>query len=727
MDGRQRPAEPDPHNGPAAPDERASQADERASQADEHASQAGVERLFSPQSVAVVGASEASLGSYVFQNLHRDFPGRLYPVNPKRAEVHGVKAYPTVDDLPEAVDMAVILTPAVTVPDIIEASAKRGIGGAVVLAAGFAEAGEQGREAQQRMTDVARARAFPIVGPNCNGFYNGQRQVAATFAIPVEMDRPKPGPVAVVSQSGGFGSYILLKAITAGVRVSWYLSTGNESDMNVSRSLRYLIEQPEVGVVLTFFEAVRSPEVFVEVAARAAELGKPVVAVKAGYTAEGSRAALSHTASIAGSGEVYDAICRQYGLIQASSVEQMIDFGLALQTGRTMAGRRLGVMTQSGGSGALMADVAETCGLTVPVLPDADREYLQSLLPSFGSAANPVDTTGNFNMDNFDAVYGGLAASDGVDAVLPLIWYVGERETEATKKVYAATDKPLVVATTLSAPDISEVGIPVYTDPARAVRAIGAVAAFSESMRRRERAERPAPDAARIEKVRALLEREAGQPFVLESVAKQVLAEYGIGVSREAIADSAEAAAAAARELGGPVALKVLSYGLPHKSDSGALRLGLHGDDAVRHGYEEMLDAIRQTHPDLKVEGVLVQEMVPASVEISCGLQRDPMFGPVVAAGIGGVLIEIVGGTVLLRPPFSQRQAEDAVVRIAGGRLRTASRGLSEAQAAKIAQAMTGLGALALEIPELESVDINPIRVDGDVAKAVDALLVVRG
>ena len=315
---------------------------------DELSSQAGVQRLFSPESVAVVGASEAALGSMVFQNLHRDFPGRLYPVNPRRSEVHGVKAYPTVDDLPEAVDMAVILTPAVTVPDIIEHAAARGIGGAVVLAAGFAEAGAEGQAAQQRMTDVARARAFPIVGPNCNGFYNGEQKVAATFAIPVEMDRPKLGPVAVVSQSGGFGSYILLKAITAGLHVSWYVSTGNESDMNVARSLRYMIEQPEVGVVLTFFEAVRSPEVFVEVAARAAELGKPVLAVKAGYTAEGSRAALSHTASIAGSGEVYDAICRQYGLIQASSVEQMIDFGLALQTGRTMSGADRVVATTSG-------------------------------------------------------------------------------------------------------------------------------------------------------------------------------------------------------------------------------------------------------------------------------------------------------------------------------------------------------------------------------------------
>lgn len=714
MDVPQRPASPD------------SQADQDRP-GDEMSSQAGVQRLFSPESVAVVGASEAGLGSMVFQNLHRDFPGRLYPVHPKRPEVHGVKAYPTVDDLPEPVDMAVILTPAVTVPDIIEHSANKGMGGAVVLAAGFAEAGPEGEKAQQRMTDVARSHAFPIVGPNCNGFYNGEKRVAATFAIPVEMDRPRLGPVAVVSQSGGFGSYILLKAITAGLHVSWYLSTGNESDMTVARSLRYMIGQPEVGVVLTFFEAVRTPDVFVEVAARAAELGKPILAVKAGYTKEGSRAALSHTASIAGSGEVYDAICRQYGLIQCSSVEQMIDFGLALETGRRMGGRRLGVLTQSGGSGALMADVAETVGLTVPVLPDPDREHLQSLLPSFGSAANPVDTTGAFNMENFDAVYGGLAASDGVDAVLPLIWYVGERETTATKKVWAGADKPLVIATTLAAPDIAEAGIPVYTDPARAVRSIGAVAAFSEFVRRHERVDPPQKDEDRITKARALLKSEAGQPFVLESVAKQVLAEYAIPVSREIIADSAEAAVAAARTLQGKVALKVLSYGLPHKSDSGALRLGLEGDEAVRDAYEEMLAAIRAANPDIKVEGVLVQEMVPASVEISIGLQRDPVFGPMIVVGIGGVLIEIVGGAVMLRPPFTQRMAEDAVARIAEGRLRTASRGLSEEQAKTIATVMTGLGALALELPEVESIDINPIRVDGQVAKAVDALIVVGG
>jgi acetate---CoA ligase (ADP-forming) len=692
---------------------------------DELASQPGLERVLSPQSVAVIGASEASLGSVIFRNLQRDFPGRLYPVNNRRAVIHGVPAYPSVDDLPEAVDIAVVLTPAATVPGIIERCAELGIGGALVPSAGFAETGPEGRIWQQRMTDVARASSFPIIGPNCNGFYNNRDKVVATFAIPAESARPTMGPVALVSQSGGFGSFILVKAIAGGLRVGWYLSTGNEADINVARSLYYLIEQPEVRVMLTFFEAVRSPEVFLKVAARAAELGKPIVAVKAGYTSEGSRAALSHTASVVGSGEVYDAICRQYGVIQTSSVEEMIDFGLAFQTGRGMAGRRVGVMTLSGGSGVLIADAAETVGLTVPPLPEADQEYLGSMMASFASPANPVDLTGNFNKDNFDAVLGGLAASNGVDAVLPLLWSVNELEAGAVKKVYAASEKPLAVATTLSAPDLIEVGIPAYSDPVRAVRALGAIAAFAESVRRYERVERPALHADRARKVRELLARENDQPFVLESVAKQALAQYGIPCSREVIANSADAAVAAARELGVPVALKVLSYSLPHKSDSGALRLGLLGDDAVREGYEEMLETIRGVHPDLKVEGVLVQEMVPASVEISCGLQRDPVFGPVVAVGIGGVLVEIVGGMILLVPPFTHQMALDAVARIAGGRLRSASRGLSDVQAELIADVMTGLGMLALEIPEVESVDINPIRVAGDTVKAVDALFFV--
>ncbi len=526
----------------------------------ELASQVGVERLFAPQSVAVVGASEQGLGRMVFANLRRDFPGTLYPVNPRRPEVLGVKAYPTVDDLPEAVDMAVLLVPAAHVPDIAERCAARGIGGALVLAAGFAEAGPEGRAAQQRLTDLARTSAFPIIGPNCNGFMNGHRKTLATFAIPPDSDRPTPGPVALISQSGGFGAYIMEKAVVGGLQVGWYLSTGNEADMNVARSLAYLIERPEVKVVLSFFEAIRSPELFLEVASRAAELGKPIVAVKAGRTSEGARAAVSHTASIAGSSEVYDAICRQYGLVQAGSVEEMVDLGLCFQTGRRMGGRRLGVLTASGGAGALMADAAEMVGLTVPPLPRPDQQQLAALLPSFASAVNPVDHTGAFNPANFEPVLDGLTRSSGVDAVLPLVWVIRDAEADAVKRIHAATDKPMAVAVTLAAPVLTEAGIPTYSDPARAVAALGAVARYSQVLRTRERAPAPPPNPDRVDRVRALLAKDGPRPFVLESVAKQVLAEYGIPVSREMVAGSAAEAVAAAEQLGGRVALKVLSY-----------------------------------------------------------------------------------------------------------------------------------------------------------------------
>ncbi len=691
----------------------------------ELASQVGVERLFAPESVAVVGASEQGLGHMVFANLLRDFPGHLYPVHPRRPEVLGVKAYPTVDDLPEAVDMAVILVPALQVPDIVERCAARGIGGALVLAAGFAEAGPEGKAAQERMTNLARTSAFPIIGPNCNGFMNGYRTTLATFAIPPTSDRPTPGPIALISQSGGFGAYIMEKAVVGGLQVGWYLSTGNEADMNVARSLAYLIERPEVKVVLSFFEAIRSPEVFLQVVSRAAELGKPIMAVKAGRTSEGARAAVSHTASIAGSSEVYDAVCRQYGLLQAGSVEEMVDFGLAFQTGRRMSGRRVGVLTASGGAGALMADAAEMAGLTVPPLPQPDQDKLAALMPSFASAANPVDHTGAFNPANFEPVLDGLTQSSGVDAVLPLVWVIRDAEADAVKRIYAATEKPMAVAVTIAAPVLAEAGIPTYSDPARAVRALGALARHSAMLRAHERAPVPAPDADRASRVRQLLAKDGPRPFVLESVAKQVLAEYGVPVSRETVVGSAAEAVAAAEQIGGRVALKLLSYRLPHKSDSGALRLGLSGEAAVRGGYEDMVRDISAAFPGIEIEGVLVQEMVPASVEISCGLQRDPVFGPMVAVGLGGTLIEIVGGAVLLRAPFTHRQAREAVDLICDGRLGQASRGLSQAQAEVIAGVLTGVGALALELPEVESVDINPIRVDGAVVRAVDALIVV--
>lgn len=690
------------------------------------ASQANLERLLSPRSIALVGASDTSVVSQpVMANLLKDFDGPVYPVNPRRPEIMGVKAYPTVTDLPEAVDLAIVAVPAAHVVDVVEGSVARGIGSAVVLSAGFAEVDVNGRAAQQRLTDLADEHSFPIIGPNCNGFLNGHGHVAATFAIRATSPRPKPGPIALVSQSGGFGSYIMLKAIEGGLKVGWYMSTGNECDVNVARSMRYIVEQPEVKVILTFFEGVRSPEIFVEAAERALELGKSIVAVKAGYTEQGARAALSHTASIAGSGAVYDAVCEQYGILRATSVEQLVDFGLTMQTGRRMRGRGVGLLTQSGGSGVLMADEAERVGLDVPSLSGEDLERVSRWLPPTATGVNPVDTTGLFDTTHYGELLSDLTTATTIDATLALIWYVRENEVESVRQTLESSDKPVVVALAAPSAEMAATGVPVYSDPLRAVRALGALADYSSVADNFAGAKSWEPNPERRKRVRALLESELGRPFVLEGLAKRVLAEYGITGPHEREVHTVGDAVAAAADIGGPVALKVLSYELPHKSDSGGIRLGIEGAEAVEAAFEGLVTTMGALHPTVTIDSILVQQMVPADLEFSCGIQRDPIFGPVVVISLGGVLVEIIEESALLRAPFTLEQARHTVSKLAGGRLVRSSRGLSEQQVATLARTMVGLGDLALELPELQSADVNPVRVSSDGTIAADALLVL--
>jgi acetyltransferase len=689
-----------------------------------------LDRALNPKSVAVIGASERGLGAVALSNVIRGFPGDVYPVNRRQTELMGLKAYPSIDDVPVVVDLALVLVPAVGVPDVAGRCRDLGVGGLLVCSAGFAEAGDDGVLAQQALSRLNDGGNFPIIGPNCNGFVNNHANVRATFAVYAETGIPKGG-VALVSQSGGFGAYILLKAMNCGLGLAWYFTTGNEADVDAAHALRYLVERDEVKILLTYLEGIRSPEVLVEAARRAAELDKPLVVVKAGSTEAGSRAALSHTASVAGSGAVYEAVCEQYGVLRASSVEQMLDYAVALQTGRRMSGSRLGVLTPSGGAGVLMADEASYVGLTVPPLPEADQLRIAALLPSFATATNPIDMTGGSTVTNgvpnpnmLGDVLNEVTTSSGVDAILPLVWSVGPDEERAVRTAYAGTDKPMVIATTLEAPQLTEAGIPVFGDPARAVRALGAVFAVSMPVPGLETVE-VVPDSQRAGQVRELLASAAGQPFILESLAKQILRRYDIPVSEEAIAHSSREAVAIAAGIEGPVALKGLSYQLAHKSDSGAIRLGLRGADEVSAAYDDLLAEMERSENAISVEGILVQEMVPATVEMACGLQRDPLFGPMVIVGLGGSLIEILAGTSMLKAPFSTTAATRAIESLWQGRLTATARGLNKAQVGLIAEIMVAIGQLAVELPEVASIDINPIRVSGPTLKAVDALLLV--
>jgi acyl-CoA synthetase (NDP forming) len=697
---------------------------------------ASVGRLLAPKSIAMVGASnqQMRIGGRVFANLARAFDGPLYPVHPRDAEVQGYRAYPSVRELPEPVDMVVIAVPAEQVTGIVEQCGERGVGGATVITSGFAEAGGDGVKLQDELADAARRTGVRIVGPNCIGYLNMAGGVMANFALQPWEPLPPGGPVALVSQSGGFGSYITTKALLAGLGIGWFVSTGNETDVNIAQVLRFLVERDDVGVLLAFSETLRDPELFIETAQRAAELDKPLLVLKAGRSEEASRAALSHTASVVGSARVFDAVCRQYGVVLVDTMEELLDLGMIFQDGRRAEGNRIGIMTTSGGAGVLMADAAALEGLSVPEFTEEEQESIAAKMPQpfHGSAANPVDTTAQITAapDLVKDVLGEVVAGSQVDVATTVTWAQPGPMNNRLIEVYQDTDKPFAVLSTAWMEDFQRAGVPTYTDPRRTVHALAAVAAHS--MRSLPATPQFTPDARRAERVSGLLAqtRSLGERTVLESTAKQVLAAYDVPVTRETFVPEdgdtgAHQVAAAAAQLGGPVALKVMSYQLPHKSDVGAIRLGLTGHEQVAEGYEDMLAEVARTAPEAHLSGVLVQQMTAARVELSCGVHRDPVFGPMITLGLGGVLIEVLSETVLLRPPFAHAAARAAIGRLAGGRLVTGRRGLSDPERDQLARVMVGLGELVLEVPEVAEVDVNPIRVADGAALAADALIVL--
>jgi acyl-CoA synthetase (NDP forming) len=689
-----------------------------------------LERLLAPRSIAMVGASnKPSIGGWVFSNLRR-FAGPVYPVNQREEEVQGVKAFASVTDLPEPVDLVVVVVPAAFVPGVIEECGAKGVGGAVVITSGFSEAGADGEKLQDELSSVAARTGVRVTGPNCIGYMNLHDMVMANFALSPEVPLPPPGPVALVSQSGGFGSYIANKALLSGLKLGWFVSTGNEVDVNIAAVLRFLVERPDTGVLLAFSETLRDPDVFIDAACRAAELDKPMVVLKAGRSEEAARAAMSHTASLVGSAAAFDAVCRQYGVYVVSTMEEMLDLGMIFQDGRRVRDRRVGIMTSSGGAGVLLADACARAGLQVPLLPASEQEAMLAMMPSpfYGSTANPVDTTAQVvsSPATYAQVLEALGESSVIDMVIPVTWAMKSPTNDAIVDFYQRSGKPVAITSTAWLDDFQEAGVPTYTDPQRAANALGAV--VNQSLR----TFRPTPpsswtsDAARAARARHVLAGVTGHRSLLESTSKELLAVYDVPVTREELVGSARDAVAAAARLGGPVALKVMSYDLPHKTEAGAIRLGLQGDDAVQVACDDMLVEVARRAPDAAIEGVLVQEMVPGRIELTCGLQRDPLFGPIVAVGLGGVAVEILGEAALLRPPFGEQEVRAALAELARGRLVAGGRGLDRAEQDAVVRLVIGVGNLTLDLDEVAEIDVNPIRVAEGAVRAADALVVLR-
>ncbi len=709
-------------------------------------------KLLWPKSVAVVGASSDTHGlrGRIFEIIRsHPFAGNVYPVSRSAAEVQGVKAYPSIEVLPEVVDLAILIVPATYVAAELERCGRAGIKAAAILSSGFAEEGETGTRMQREVAAIAHRYDMAVSGPNSEGFANIAAALCANFspasdksAGPLTPARPLGrGQVSVISQSGGLGFAFLDRARPRNIKFRYIATTGNEAALEISDFVDYMLDEGETAVFLLLIEAVRTPEKFKRVAEKALKAGKPLIVGKIGQTEPGRRAAASHTAVLAGSQAAYRAIFDRYGLIEGRDFDEMLDVAAAfLACGDRMpAGRRVGICTASGGAGIWMADACAAAGLDVPVLDAATRTALDAYVPSYGTTQNPVDSTAQGVQKLGYAQFARLVAqSPSVDGVIVVITARRSAFLEADlpklKDLARECPKPVFMWTyTLPAERtieiLNEAGNPLFTGAPGCARTMRAMADYRAL---RERSLQPAnvgaPASAPRTKVASLL---AASPLVLsEYRARALLAAYGIGTENPGeLAHSGDEAAAKAQPMGRVVALKVQSADIPHKTEAGAVALNLAGADAVRAAYDRVLSAAKRYAPTALIDGVLVQPMAPPGREVILGVNRDPTWGLLLMIGLGGFLVEALDDILLAPVPLDTAGARALIGRLKAAAVFGRYRGLPPADVDALADLMVRLSQFAADhADQIDSIDLNPVIVHGEGkgVSVVDALIVKR-
>jgi acetyltransferase len=684
-----------------------------------------------------------SRATRVITNLQRfSYAGRIFPINPKYPEILGLPCYPDLTATPETPDTVVVAIPAAEVPGVLTAAAERGVRGAIVLSSGFAEAGPVGRDRQIALERLATERGLLICGPNCYGVLNvalGAAAFSADFAEP-----PRPGHVAIVSQSGGFSHAIaehLMRQRAVGL--SYVVSCGNQAGLTVEDYIEFLVMDEATAVIGVFVEGFRQPDKLRQVARLASERGKPIVALKVGRSENAREAMLAHTGSLAGMSEIIDAVLRQSGIVQVSSLNEMIDtltlLGAAKDYGRR--GWRVAILSGLGGECGHVADVAARVGVDLPPLSAASVAALTRFMPDFANPRNPLDGTGAMYEDPtlFPRMVDALLQDEAIDVVAvnlranvpPPGGWAPSREFSKTlcQAVSGGTDRLVLCFSSLAGGDLdqevvrplAEAGIPFLEGTETAMMALHHA---RERRRFRDGAGRTslpppvvspkhdsAPDARRV---------------LGNADAMRLLREFGIPVAETLPAADAEAAVVSAERLGYPVVLKVDTPDIVHKTDVGGVRLGCGDAGAVRQAFHRMLEDVRGRAPAARIDGVLVQPMMAGGTEMILGITRDPVFGPAVMCGFGGIFVEVMRDVSVRVPPLDTAEALAMVADLRGSALLRGARGQRPADVAALAKALVGLAKLAQAHGErLRALDINPLLVleEGRGVMAVDWLV----
>lgn len=694
-----------------------------------------LQRLFDPRSVAVAGASanlEAIGGQPVKYLLDSGYSGAIYPINPKYDEVAGLPCYADIAALPDIPDVLVIAVPARMAMEFIEQAGAKGIRYAIVFSSGFAETGTEGQAAQARLRTAAEKAGLTLIGPNCQGLMNIANDIRIGFGAPYAL-RYRPGNVSLSSQSGAFGNSLLMALSDEGIGFRHYISTGNEAQTTSLDCLAHFINDPGTQVIAGYVEGFRDAYRLRQLGRRALANNKPLVLWKVGNSAAGARAASSHTANLAGASAYYDAAFRQFGIVSANDVGDMADCVRALLTGRRAKGNGVAVLSISGGAGIAMADRCAEQDLTLPDFSAETLEELRPLLPAFASLSNPVDiTAGALSApESFAAALRVVIKDPAVNMLgLCLAALSGNSATliaQEIASVAADCEVPILVAWNApagSAEDayhiLRDAGIPCYGSPVRCARGFGALWRFSAAASRETCALSPASDVLRPhpapELARALNEYDA----------KQLLASYGLPVTRESVVRSAQQAVTAAEEIGYPVVMKVLSEDIPHKSDAGGVLIGLADANAVQEGYTRLAALPQQLDHDISFDGVLVQEMINGGTEVILGAVNDPSFGPVVMFGAGGIYTEVFNDVAFSIAPLNREQALSLVEETRISRILKGARGRPKADIHALVDSLVRLSELVVaESGRFTEIDINPMIVlpEGKGARVVDAFV----
>ena len=749
-----------------------------------------LDALFRPRAIALVGVSPDRTvirGRIVEAVTLHGFDGPLYGVSRSHDEIAGIACYPSVNALPGPVDLAIITIPAEHVAATLRTCGEIGAKAAIVISSGFGEErGEAGAARQSAIAAIAREFDMAVLGPNAEGFLNSRIPLAATFSpavVNVEDGlRPRGSRcrgIAVVSQSGGIGFSFFHRGRPKALNFSFVVSTGNEAGLNAMDVAGYLVEDDETAVVLAFLEGIRAPDDLLRVAVRAAELRKPLVFAKVGRSEAAAAAAASHTASLAGTARSYDAVFRRYGILSGEDQEHMVDIGAAFAFfgDRLPKGTRVGILTPSGGAGAWLADVCEQHGLTVPVLDAGTRAAIDRMLPAYGASRNPVDVTAQVI---FTVGYAPplelLAGTLGIDAVLVAgslshARYI-ERDFENLVRIGRRVDRPVIFCGYTRADPhavelLARAGFPCTTSMANAVKAIRAMNEYREFLARFDgaparpvRADHRVVQALSDAAVRAVVgvdfetgvgpgvgvdagtvshdgaggagPRTALAPGVVmcEHDSKMLLSAHGIGgIPAGGFARDAAEAARIAGEIDAPVAMKVQSNDLPHKSESRGIALGVEGESAVREAFARIMENVRAYAPSADIRGVRVERMADPGVEMIVGVSRDSDFGPMIGVGLGGVLVELLDDFVLSPAPVDAAEACEMLRNLRGRRTLDGLRGAPPADVDALAGLLVAVSEFAAAAGEaLAALDLNPVIVHprGEGVSVVDAGIVAR-